>query len=235
MSLIIARRERRFETRPRSEPELKEVQAAWLAAMEAEQTVKTLSKIRIGRTVYPFTKPLLARYMVRDAILTVLSLESLGIVGSAPSFRLALRDWGHRFHVLFQELEGTISTEMNDLERRRWDMVASVVDLCEYRNMTPMAFRRVGNIVGRDPLRIRWLDADADAPIDLAAVPAPMAAFPTGTWFEAVVDFDRRRQQIREILSVVTIQPLDPNGGEHGEPRSHRGMDELPSDDWASF
>jgi hypothetical protein len=196
---------------------------------------ETLTQLELGRTIYPFRQPIAAAYMRELNVLSAFPISLLGMQGRGESFSDALQDLARNVHIVFQELESCIPSEMSEDCQKRWSLLSSWVNVERYRDLTPMQFRRLGFVLSRSPFRIQWLDDDSATDIDLAEAPSQMARFAEGIWLEAMVEFDRQRRQITRVLSVETIEPLVGNGPSESQAGPTLGIGDLPSENWDSF
>lgn len=167
-----------------------------------------LNQLVLGKFKYPFSSEAQAAFVAEYQTLVVDRLQRLDLRGRGNSYDEAFADLSSRFHAEFQRLDALLPGEMKSEDEVRWQIFNDIVDVHHHKDLTPIEFRKIGKVVSRSPFKVRWWGDDEDTSIDLAKAPAKLASFEIGTRFEAIVEFDRKRQRIKRILAVEFLPPV---------------------------
>jgi hypothetical protein len=167
-----------------------------------------LRDIQVGTTRY-FLQTELSLEKVWDGAQWVCWSPNIGAEcsGKASSIGEAQDEWAKQVHASFQRLYAMRPVHMSPNEAALWARLESVVDVCTYRDTTPIALREIGRVrYGRFqyPHTIEWIHGRKDT-INLNQAPAELAGCKIGQWIEADV---LRQPRTGLLLGVQHIQQI---------------------------
>jgi len=177
----------------------------------------TLFELKIGNSEYPLRLNInLERVRIGDDWYCSCA-DGTELIGRGNNAFEAEDDWKRRFHAHFQQLYAIRPFEMDDNQKRSWQFLCDIVDVAEYRATTPVETCEIGRIsFGKVsyPQKIHWLNGRQER-INLGSVPATMAGYKTGQWFEATVHRDPITAKLKGIVACKKIASV------HLERRPH--------------
>jgi hypothetical protein len=168
-----------------------------------------VESISIGPAKYYFKRPRLGMF---NPLTGRYRVEGLAFTGSGQSKLEAKADWETTFHVRFQELYAKRPFEMSGEDAEEWQGLASMVDMYDYTNRTPITLKVIGCILGkRSHLHVLWLDG-RESRFDYRDAPPDLAGLRLGRWFEAVAKIDPRTGNFQGLDAVCpTVKPKPPS------------------------
>lgn len=192
--------------------------------------------LRVGSTRYRFSKAvrIACSWGPRQWVCWA---EELGpaYTGAGRTAPEAQREWGKLIHADFQLLHRKRPFEMDESERNRWSLLASVVDILDYRRTTPIATREIGCVRYARlpyPSRIIWIDGRRDT-FSLDQVPAELAGCKPGQCIEAVVERDPASGRLLRIAHIQRISTIHrPTPAAMDQYWKNLPVADLPETDW---
>jgi hypothetical protein len=170
--------------------------------------------LRVGPTRYEFLRQVRALHSWEGDEWVCWSPEvGWECDGRGETPLLAGQEWERKLHATFQLLYGKRQFEMSESERKQWQRLVAAIDVCRYRESTPLALRQIGQVRWGNrpyPSRILWIEGGEER-FSLEQVPAALAGCRPGQWIEADVQRDpitNRLICIDHIQRIATVQPL---------------------------
>ncbi len=172
---------------------------------------RAIREVTVGEATYPFRECATGRFLpprcaqFRDGEFVVDATGNF-FVGRGPTLSTAMQDWSNQIHIAFQQLFGQRLFEMNEVDRLKWEVLKSVIDVDVYENARPLTVRRIGQAIDmrNRHQKIRWVSGVTET-WSPENVPPEMAGFQPGQWFEAFADLDK---ETGRILKIRTVQRL---------------------------
>lgn len=175
---------------------------------------RDLTRIKIGRTVYPLRRSLKGRFdpLPSGGFEFVVDGFADPFVGRGETRDDAYRDWSEQIHVSFQTLLRKRPFEMDAEDKHLWSVLGALVDVPKYRRTTPITVRQVGRVrfsKRSKPQGIFWADHTKDD-VTIDSMPAAYAALLPNQWFEAEVERDPITWKLGKVLSLSPISSPRP-------------------------
>ena len=164
----------------------------------------TLHNFVVGATHYRLMNPIRLEFSRDNASNTYICwANELGTVlqGKGATTSIAAQEFEQVIHATFQSLYSKRPFEMDEQEMKTWRTLISVINVSQYREGTPIAYRQLGKVrFGHVsyPSRIEWIDGRTDS-ISLDQVTAEVAGSRPGQWIDAVVRRDRKTGRLKSI------------------------------------
>jgi hypothetical protein len=184
----------------------------------------------VGSTRYEFVKQVRVLHSWEGDEWVCWSPElGWGCDGHGDTPLLARQDWERTVHATFQILYGMRPFEMSESERKQWQHLVAAIDVCRYRETTPVCLRQIGQVRWGNrpyPSKIVWIDG-AEEQFSLEQVPSELAGCRPGRWIEADVQRDPvtgRLIRIDHIQRIAEVRPLT-------EPQVSETLEALPKAD----
>lgn len=176
---------------------------------------RAIREVIVGEAMYPFRERATGRFLPPRGTPSgegefIVDATGNEFVGHGPTLSMAMQDWSNQIHIGFQQLWGQRLFEMNDQERRKWEVLKSVIDVEAYENTRPLTVRRIGQTkdMRNRHQKIRWVSGAVDTWTP-ENVPPEMAGFKPGQWFEAFADLDKETGRLLKIRTVQRLPQLD--------------------------
>ena len=187
-----------------------------------------VSEIRVGEATYRLRRPVQGYFVRQRDGSCGFWVDGLSpaFVGHGNRANDAYRDWRDAVHETFQVLHGKRPFEMDDDERRQWQVLEEMIDVVGYRNETPVVVRQIGHVTQARPLprQITWVDGRREL-VRLDVMPPEFASYKPGQCFEADVErapLTGKLRRVRHVQKISSVRPM-PEG------QARQFWDSLPT------
>ena len=171
--------------------------------------ITIIGRLRIGDTLYPLVHPVVGEYQRDEDGAISFRIQETGALftGRGSIAEAALNDWLEQVHRAFQIIYPKCPFERTDEQEIQWGALTRFIDVQEYASQSTVTVHDIGVVKAVRPLMIAWYD-DREETIGLDKMPREAAALEVGQWFECDVVRTQRTWDLKRVLSVRPIDPI---------------------------